>query len=299
MATPLTADIHNLLIRPRNTSLLLGAAHHALYRPLNYASEKLIGAKIPTALDPDTWGAKVNKAGETVDFVLSAGRSRKENVNLTNSHILDMHGHVQEMKRINPRYGQQLENNLNSLITAHYNNNDTINSLATQARNNPEFAATLHGVVVPSLSGEAGKAIKGFAADVASIYGATQLMEDISPSSQSDGKEKRSHLMTEMQRAQKLLEKAASILASIPVKERAYKYASQLLEAGAISELEVEKYASAFERNPEDAPTLVEGMLRGVDRESKMANLGYPVYDENPRGQRFGSFEQACLQGLR
>lgn len=297
MATPLTADLHSLLIRPRNSSIVLGAAHHALYRPLNYLSNKTIGKNIHTALDPETWGEKINQVGESADFVLSAGRTRKENIDLENSHILDMHNHVQEMKRYRPEYGHQLERNLNSVIATHYNNNETLNSLATKALNNKEFAATLHGVAVPSLSGEEGRIAKNFAADVASMYGASQLMSEFSPG--SDNKEKRSNHMTEMQKAKNLLEKAAAILASIPVKERAYKQASQLLEAGAISDSEVEKYASAFERNPEDAPTIVEGMLRGVDRESKMANLGYPVYDESPRGQRFGSFEQACLQGLR
>lgn len=299
MATPISADLHQLLIRPRNSSIMLGAAHHALYRPLNYASEKVLGARIPSALDPETWGAQINKAGEAADYMLSAGRVRKEDVKLDNSHILDIHNHVQEMKRLRPEYGKQLENNLNSAIASHYNNNDTLNSIAQHARNNKDFAATLHGVAIPSLSGEEGRIAKNFAADVAGMYGASQLMGELNPTGKSNDTEKRSHRMTDMQKAQELLEKAAAILSSIPVKEKAYKQAAQLLEAGAISDSEIEKYASAFERNPEDAATIVEGMLRGVDREAKMANLGYPVYEENTRSQRYGSFEQACLQGLR
>jgi len=296
MSAPISADIHNLLIRPTNSSLVLGAAHHVLYRPANAAVSRLFGKGLHKALDPAEWGAAAARAGEKIDRSLSVGGHRVEKVTLNSQHLRDIGSHLDDLVKKDPRAAQDLEGRLNSVVANHYNNNETIKGLVGKAHQNDQFAATLHGVKVPSLTGEVGKSVKNVATDIAAIYGAGEIMNKVRDASES-AQEKKGSEMTMIDDAIEALLKAASILEQLPVKERAVKMATQLLDADVIKSSEVEKYASIFESNPADAETIFSGMIRGKDSTTKSASLGEPIVGDVGSGGK-GSFEDLCREGF-
>lgn len=297
MPAPISAEVHNLLVRPTNSSMVLGALHHAAYRPANAAVNRVFGKSLHKGLDPETWGAAASRLGEKVDRSLALpGAVRKEDVKLTNEHLGEIGDHLEKLKVKDPDKHQAISADLNSAIANHYNNNENIEGLVSKARADSNFAATLHGVHIPSATGEWGKSVKNVSTDIAALYGAGEIMNKARELSQG-GQEKKGS--AGMQQVIDQLFKAAAILESIPLKDYAHKQANRLLEAGVISSSELEKHASIFEKNPEDAETIVNGMLRGIDPEIKSANLGEPVVGDGdgPRSGGRGTFEQLCLEG--
>jgi hypothetical protein len=212
-----------------------------------------------------------------------------------------MGAHIDELHNSHPERAIRLEGELNSLIENHYNINEKFRGLVQHAHTNSDFAATLHGVKVRSLTGEVGKSVKSVGTDIAALYGANAILEKTQNAMGEDPQTKKGMMttMSKLQAASDALNKAASILESIPVKESAYKMATKLLDAGIIVESEVEKHASMFERNFDDAETILGGMLRGNELENKTANLGEPVSgDSDPtRAGSRSSFEDLCRQG--
>lgn len=296
MSTPISSEVHNLLVRPNNSSLVLGALHHALYRPANAAVNKVIGKQIPRGFSPQAWGEAAARAGEKLDRSLSLGAVRREDIKLNNTHLTSIGDHLDTLKAKDPTKHQALVGDLNSTIANHYNNSEDIEGLIHKARQNNNFAATLHGVHIPSLTGEVGKGVKNVATDIAALYGAGEIMNKARSIAEGNQEKKGSTSM--LQEAIDHLLKAASILESIPAKDYANKQARRLLEAGVIDPSELEKHASIFEKNPEDAETIVNGMLR--DPEIKSATLGEPVLgdDDGPRTRGRGGFELFCVEGL-
>jgi hypothetical protein len=301
MPTPLSADLHNLIVRPGNSSMVLGAGHHMLYRPAN-AAAKLFGGSVPKALDPEEWGASLARAGDRIDHRLAiGGSSRQESISLENAHIHSIGAHLDTLRKERPSDAGILEERLNSLVRDHYNSQESIQGLVDKAKADPQFAATFHGVVVPSLTGEVGRSVKNVATDVAALYGSAELIDHARRAAQPDHTDKKGHLMlSNIDRAQELIAKTASILASLPVKEQAHEKAAQLLESGVITAAEVEKIAAVFERNPDEADAIAAGMMRGQGYTEKGANLGEVVIDEpSTKSGSVDRFTQACLNGLR
>lgn len=298
MPTPLSADLHDLLVRPANSSLVLGAAHHALYRPAN-AIAGVLGTSVPKTLDPEAWGAGLSRIGERIDHGLAiGGSSRHEAIPLENNHLHTIGAHLDKLRAERPADAGLLETRLNSLVRDHYNSQESIQGLVDKARTTPGFAATLHGVVVPSLTGEVGRSIKNVATDVAALVGSTELMDVARRATQPDHTDKKGHTMSNLDRVHELIAKTAALLESLPAKEQAQEKAAQLLDAGVITSAEVEKMASVFERNPDEADAIASGMMRGYSE--KGANLGEVFVDETPSKYSGGDrFTQACLNGLR
>ena len=227
------------------------------------------------------------------------GSSRSEAINLDNEHLKHIGSHLENLHASDPNRAKELERSLNSVVQNHYNKGENIKSLVSKAHGDENFAATLHGVQVPSLSGEVGRTVKNVATDVAAMYGAAEIMDKLHRASGDTASQEKKASMSNIQRATELLARAQAIYDSLPAKEAAYAKANELLEAGRIEADEVEKIASVFERNPDDAETILNGMLRGSDLEAKAANLGSPVLDEAPRAGGSNKFDALCLQGAQ
>lgn len=297
MAAPLSSELHDLLIRPSNGSLILGAAHHALYRPANALAHKVLGHSLPKALDPGEWGAAAARAGEKVDRALALpGVERSETIMLDHQHLKDIGKHLDEMHASDPSKAQALEGHLNSVVADHYNKSETIRGLVSKAHGDESFRATLHGVRVPSITGEVGRSAKNLATDAAALYGAAALTDEVRKALEPP-KEKQS-AMSNLQTAIDKLTSAANLLDRLPAREAAFSKAAKLADIGAIAESEIEKFASTFERNPEEADTIYSAVARGESEHQKLASFGEVVSaDPSASGSRSGgSFEDQCRE---
>jgi hypothetical protein len=298
MAAPLTSELHSLLIRPSNGSLILGAAHHALYRPANALAHKVTGHALPTALDPGEWGAAAARAGEKVDYHLAlGGAQRAETIQLDNDHLKHIGQHLDTMAATDPGKARALETDLNSVVADHYNRGETIRGLVDKAHADQNFRATLHEVAVPSATGEVGRTAKTLATDAAGLYGAAAITDKVRQAMDPQAKEKQSS-MSKLNVAIEKIQKAASILDQIPARDAAFAKAAALAEEEVIGQHEVEKFAGLFERNPQDAETVVAALRRGEDEATKLASFGEVVKSEpqNGAGANRGRFEALCLE---
>lgn len=305
MTKPIASDIRDLIVNPENGSMVMSLAHHALFRPAD-ALARQFGGRMPKQLDPQVWGAAAARAAEKVDFHLAPSWShRHETITLTGDHLRGIGKHLDGLIRDgHTAKAQSLKDRLNLLVAKHYNSGEGIEGLIAKAHADKEFAATFHNVKVPSLTGEVGRTAKNVSTDIAALVGAQEIQQRLAEATSQDPSPgvKKGHEvhmeLSELERAAEMLEKAAAIYESIPDTENAQKYAHQLLDAGVIAKSEMDKYASMFERNPEDAETIVEGMLRDRDHENKSASLGEVVFDD-PIGSSkgFGRFEQLCIEG--
>ena len=292
-------DVHDLLVRPGSPSLLLGAAHHLQYTPAHPAAPALTGRTIPKGLDPEHWGAQLARGAEKLDYALAPKGvkefERREDITLKAHDLHHIGRKLDRMRLADPARGKKIESHLRDLIEKTYNPSETVESLIGKARKNPDFAVTLHGVRIPSLTGEGTKMVRRVGTDVAAMYGASEIVRQIQPPS-----EKRSHT-TMTASAIAHLTKAAEILEGLPAKAEGVKFAEKLVEAGVIGGAELEKHARIFEetyrRSPEDAEQIFNSMLRGGD--AKLASLGEAVVPEGQQGGPRGSrFDQMCLDAL-
>jgi len=288
------ADIHDLLVRPENGSLLADIGHHVLYRPISAVSREFTGRSLPAAADPREWGAALARLGEKVDFALAPRHRafvRREDLTVRAEDWERIAKKLENVRKTDPGREKVLRDHLRDLIENHYNPSEDIRSLVAKARKNRDFATTFHGVRVPSLTGEAGKTVRNIATDAAAAYGGTEIARHL--------EEKRSH---ESMSASAHLQAAADLLERIPAMANGAKYARDLVDAGVIADAELDKHARIFEdtylRSPEDAQTLFSAFLRGQEN-LKTAGLGEAVGAETPGKPQTNGFEQMCLDAYR
>jgi hypothetical protein len=304
------SELHGLIVNPGNSSLVLGALHHAAYRPANYAFGRLTGGRqLWRGLSPETWGAAVAKAGEKVDYGIGTltGAQRNEAITLQKDHLARIKQHVESLEA-NPHTavrGQELRRQFDEVIAKHHSPNETLNSVLQHHTSNDDYKITLHDVKLPSATGEVGKTIKNIGTDAAALYGSAELVNRINrvASQPSEENKPMSSTAQAIKEAIEKLEKAAALLADIPKRDAAYKQASELHHDGAIAEHEVAKYASLFYDSPDHVDTIVSSLARQND-ETKSARMGEVVTDGNAKsanargeGGRYASFDQFCLNG--
>lgn len=295
MAVPLSPQLHALLIRPGNGSLVLGAAHHALYRPANALAQRLAGKDLHRALDPAEWGAAAARAGEKVDYHLALpGVHRAETITLEGDHLKAIHAHLGTLA---PEEARTIEGSLDSLVADHYNKGETFRGLVDKAHASQNFRATLHDVPVPSATGEVGRTINNVAVGASTLYGAgaitKRLRDALNP------QEKQSS-MSKLDTAIGKIQNAAATLEHLPVREAAYAKAANMADTGLIAEDQIEKFAGIFERHPNDADDIIIGMQGGNEDGMKLASFGEVVKNEaDSDTARRGGFEAMCLDNAK
>jgi hypothetical protein len=297
MSLPLSADLHRLLVRPKNTSLLLGLAHHAIYRPAKGLAD-LVGKELPKAADPAHWGAMASGLVEKADFHLSPGFHRTEAITLDAEHLKHMGRHLADLHAGNSAHATKLEGEIDALLPTSYNTN--IRKLIAQAHTDPAFKVTLHGVKIPSLTGEVGKTVRSIGSDVAALYGAGELADKATRLPHAPTNEKKgSKTMPLYQEVIDALEKAADILDRIPAKQASFDRAEKLYAEGIIAESDIEKHAAVFENNPGDAELIYDGLMRG-GAATKTAGYGEPFEEpaasKASTGSRRNAFDALCLE---
>jgi len=307
-------QMHRAIVRPENSSLILGGLHH-----LASGAAKLVGKELPKHLDPAELGAAAARGAERIDF--HAGRAaqsiarhagldahlpkglfaRSEQATLSSKRIRALGDEIDGLRTTDATKAKALEDDLNTLVKTHYNKGETFQGLRDLASDD-SFAATLHNVEVPSLTGEAGKMVKNVGTDVAAIYGAGEITEKVRQARASGSgptnlpSRGKPDMTDSYAKAATLMKEAAELFDAASVKERACKQAQQLLDESAIDAGEFPKYAALFEKqSAEDADTMVAGMLRGHAGSSKSASFGdpVPISDAQAEGGQ-GRFEALC-----
>lgn len=310
----LNANMHRALIRPDNSSLILGGLHH-----IASGAAKAVGKELPAHLDPATLGAAAARAGERLDF--HAGRaaqslarragldahlpagalSRTERIDLHAGRIRDLGTHLDGLRNTDAGQAKAFEDNLNALVKTHYNKGETFQGLRNLAQDDT-FSATLHGVDIPSITGEAGKTVKGVGTDIAAIYGAGEITEKIQrarasiPGPTNLPQRGKDEMTDPTAKAASLMKDAAELFDAANVKERACKQAQRLVDDGVIEAGEFNTHSALFEKlSSEDAETMVTGMLRGQSGPNKSASFGDPALEFNPAGSSKGAgFDALC-----
>ena len=313
MSGPVSADLHGLIVNPENSSLVLSAARHLLYRPADFAYSKLRGlpsnakGNLWRGLNPETWGAGIARAGERADASLGrmTGGTRKEMVTLNRDHLQRIEKTLGdwEARPETKAHADQVRRQFDDLLKKHHGPDADLAKVLQNSRTNDNYKVTLHDVLLPSATGEVGKSIKNISTDAATLYGSAEIVNQVNrvATQKSPQSEDRMSDMAAVKAALEQLEKAAQILEEIPARDRAFKEASSLYQQGAIMEHEIDKYASLFFENPESAGVVAQSLLRNTAGETKSARLGEVVSNSSNSsagGSRYSSFDSLCLEGL-
>jgi hypothetical protein len=309
---PVSADLHRFIVNPENSSLVLSAARHLLYRPADFLYTKLRGlpenarGNLWHGLNPETWGAGLARAGERADASLGrmTGGTRKEMVTLNRDHLQRIGDTLADWERRPDMkaHAGHVRKQFDDLLHQHHAPGTTLDQVLQNSRSADNYKVTLHDVLLPSATGEVGKTVKTIAADGAALYGSAEIVNQVNrvADQKTPSSEDRMSDMAAVKAALEQLEKAARILEEIPARDRAYKQASSLYQHGAIMEHEVEKYAALFFENPDSADVVAQGLLRNSASEVKSARLGEVVSggSASTGGSRYSSFDAMCLEGL-
>lgn len=313
VSEPLSSELHSLLVNPRNSSLILGAADYLTYRPAQGIAGKLSGKKnpLPSWLSPAKWGEQAARAGEKIDYALGSafGHARKEDIKLDAEHIDRIADTLKTLRESSDpqkiERADQLERHLDNLIGTHSHPDLNFQKILAH-RNSPNFSGhTLHGVALPSVGGELGKKVKHFGTDAATLVGSATIMnhlygiEGIKQQNKQEDAQRMDTKIARIQEALVSLEKAAAILEDIPRRDEALKRASDLYATGAISMDEIDKYASVFYTSPEASDVLVQTAQRFTPTHAKTARLGEVIPDISANDDRSGdsrgsNFDNFC-----
>lgn len=315
-AAEIPSDIHSLIVNPGNSSLVLGAADYLTHRPLQYLLRKVTGNseyKLHGALSPAKWGEQVARAGEKADHAVGTvtGGIRKEDLKLAGEHLANIHKTLHNYETSNNpesvTHGKKLRASLDNLFKTH--DGRDLNTVLEQHHADPNFAITLHGVKLPSATGEVGKHVKNLGTDAAAFVGTGAIMNQIQQQqaqahTSPEGSKAMEDKIAKIQQALNTLEKVAEILADIPKRDEAYKRANDLHLAGAISTDEIDKYASVFYTSPEASEVLVQTAQRIAPEHAKSARLGevVPATQNNTTDKETSgggnSFDNFCRSGI-
>jgi hypothetical protein len=316
MPTPINSELHSLLVNPRNSSLVLGAADYLTHRPAQWALRKATGnpaLNVPSALSPAKWGETAARAGEKVDYTVGnwLGHARKEDIKLEPEHIKRIKDTLQHYEGSSDaklqQHGASLRQSLDNLIREHSHSDlDLAKVLTEHGRNPSAYAHTLHGVAVPGVGGELGKKVKNFSTDTATLVGSGTIMNQIHQAEglkPQEGAQNMDPKIARIQEALTSLEKAAAILADIPKRDEALKRANELCASGAIATDEIDKYAAVFYGSPEASDVLAQTVQRIAPAHAKSARLGEVISDVAGADGGFNagrgtSFDDFCLSQL-
>lgn len=312
---PIDRQLHRLLIQPgiHNQSLILGLASHGERAIRRVPIERTLSNRL---------GAEISRAAEGVDYAIGrlTKQVRTEPVKLTSQHLTDLERKVVQMDggssgpvRDKVEAAILRHNSLlrSGLSGGPYNNPETLGSLARMAEQDPHLEVHLRDVEIPSALGDKGRYVKDLLTDAATFYGAGAMADKITQVASEPGKKQKGSLeesMNHLDKAADLLLKAAALIDSLPVQEKAYELAEKLASMGVIEPGDVEKRASIFANDLDGAEVIVADMLRNVeiekgastfDTEDLSSSFGPSTGGGSSGGSsRYSGFDAFCAEGV-